>query len=729
VNLELHIERWPIERLIPFARNPRTHSDEQVAQIAASIAEFGFVNPVLVGSDGVIIAGHARLAAARKLGLAEVPVIVLDHLSEAQRRALVIADNKLATNAGWDEELLRGLLTELRDEEFNLDVVGFSDDELNTLLTELPDLAQELTDEDAIPEPLEEPVSRRGDLWVLGNHRLLCGDSASREDVERLVAGETVDLVNTDPPYNVRVEPRSNNAIAAGLSSFGGLQHHQSFDLHRGVSKPKRTTKKLRPKDRALANDFLKDADYDALLRQWFSHLAAVLKPGGAFYIWGGYANCANYPPALAECGLYFSQAIIWVKNQPVLTRKDFMGAHEWCQPADTQVMTPDGLVPIQSLRDGDRVVSYSRNSNVLVGLREGLPVRRTQRPYHGALLSVQAGGSMTYCTPGHHWSVKLAPWASDWWCVYLMRRGAWWRVGKSRLRSSWGFGVKHRLKTEGGEAAWILSVHPSNVEATIAEQLILAEYGIPTTTWSESASSRRTLADVRSLYERLDLTRLEQNACRLLVDHGRSPEHPFLRASHTREKIGARTSRLVRACNLLSGVMMIPVAVKGQQTRWEPVHVEWEPFEGEVYSLEVARYGHYVADGLVTHNCFYGWREGAAHWFNPDYNNVRDVWEVSKVPPQAMVHLTEKPVELAVRALTYSSRAGEVVLDLFGGSGSTLIAAEKLGRRARLMEIDPAYADVIIRRWQEYTGKKAVLDGVGRSFEEVADERQRVPA
>jgi len=757
VNLDIQIERRPIERLIPFARNPRTHTDEQVAEIAASIVEFGWTNPILVGADGVIIAGHARLLAARKLGLTEVPVIVLDHLTEAQRRALVIADNQLALRGtGWDEELLRGLLTELRQDDFNLDVLGFSDEELNALLAEPPDFAEALTDEDAIPEPLEEPVSRRGDLWILGEHRLLCGDSANREDVDRLMAGETVDLVNTDPPYNVRVEPRSNNAIAAGLSSFvapqqgkggttygltsnqrlsramagkKGLHHHQSFDLHRGASKAKRTTKKLRPKDRALANDFMKDSDYEGLLRQWFANLAAALKPGGAFYIWGGYANCANYPPALADCGLYFSQAIIWVKEHPVLTRKDFMGNHEWCQPADTQVMTPEGPVPIQSLCDGDRVVSYSRNSNVLVGLRQGLLVRQTRRSYHGPLLLVRAGRSVTRCTPGHHWSVKLAPWAREWWCVYLMRLGSWWRVGKSKLRSTWGFGVKHRLKTEGGEAAWILSVYPSNVEATIAEQLILAEYGIPTTTWSESASSRRALADVRRLYDRLDLTRLEQNARRLLQDHGRSLEHPFLIANHTRDKIGARSSLRIRACNLLSGVMMIPVPVNGQQTQWEPIHVEWEPFDGEVYSLEVARYGHYVADGLVTHNCFYGWREGAAHWFNPEIKNATDVWSVKKVNPQAMVHLTEKPVELAVRALTYSSRAGEVVLDLFGGSGSTLIAAEKLGRRARLMEIDPAYADVIVRRWEEFTGKKAALEGDGRGFEEVADERRRVPA
>jgi DNA modification methylase len=453
VKTDIQIERWPVDRLVPFARNPRTHTEEQVAQIAASIVEFGWTNPILAGSDGVVIAGHARLQAARKLGLSEVPVIVIDHLTDAQRRALVIADNQLAlAGTGWDEELLRGLLVDLRQDEFNLDLLGFSDEEINAWLTQEPDAPLEgLTEEDAVPEPLEEPVTRRGDLWILGNHRLLCGDSANSEDVKRLVEGAPVDLVNTDPPYNVRVEPRSNNAIAAGLSSFAGLQHHQSFDVHRGASKAKATTKKMRPKDRALANDFMKDGDYDVLLRKWFSNLAEVLKPGGSFYLWGGYANCANYPPALAECGLYFSQAIIWVKEHPVLTRKDFMGNHEWC---------------------------------------------------------------------------------------------------------------------------------------------------------------------------------------------------------------------------------------------------------------------------------FYGWREGAAHWFNPEITNATDVWSVKKVSPNAMVHLTEKPVELAVRALTYSSKAGETVLDLFGGSGSTLIACEKLGRRARLMEIDPPYCDVIIRRWQEYAGKAATLEGDGRSFNEIRGER-----
>ncbi len=431
------IEHWPIDKLIPYARNPRTHSDEQVARIAASIVEFGWTSPILVDTNAGILAGHGRLLAARKLGLKEAPVVVLDHLSETQKRAYILADNRLAELAGWDEELLRGELAGLRDADFDLELTGFDDAELDRLLAEEPQ--EGFTDEDAVPAPLEEPVTQRGDLWILGEHRLLCGDSASSEDVKRLVEGAPVDLVNTDPPYNVKVEPRSNNAIAAGISSFAGLHHHQSFDVHRGASKARATTKKMRPKDRALANDFMKDGDYERLLRQWFGNISAALKPGGAFYLWGGYANCANYPPAMAECGLYFSQAIIWVKEHPVLTRKDFMGNHEWC---------------------------------------------------------------------------------------------------------------------------------------------------------------------------------------------------------------------------------------------------------------------------------FYGWREGAAHWFNPEITNATDVWSVKKVNPTAMVHLTEKPVELAARALTYSSRPGEAVLDLFGGSGSTLIAAEKLGRRARLMEIDPHYCDVVVRRWEQYSGAKARLDG-----------------
>jgi ParB-like chromosome segregation protein Spo0J len=188
----LQVEQWPIDQPIPYIRNARTHSAEQIAQVAASIIEFGWTNPILVGSDRVVIAGHARLLAARKLGMSEVPVIVLGHLSEAQRRALVIADNQLALNAGWNEDLLRLELQDLQLADFDLAVVGFSDEELRDLLGD-PDAIAGLTDEDAAPEAPEQPVSRTGDLWVLGKHRVLCGDATVQGDVERLMAGDAAD--------------------------------------------------------------------------------------------------------------------------------------------------------------------------------------------------------------------------------------------------------------------------------------------------------------------------------------------------------------------------------------------------------------------------------------------------------------------------------------------------------------------------------------------------------
>ena len=174
--------------------------------------------------------------------------------------------------------------------------------------------------EDEIPAPPDEATTKPGELILLGDHRLLCGDSSKPEDVDRLLGGVTIHLVNTDPPYNVKVEPRSNNAIAAGLSSFTST-HHQGLDLARHPSKSKPTGRKLRAKDRPLANDFVSDEAFDQLLHAWFGNMARVLEPGRSLYIWGGYANVGNYPPVSKACGLYFSQAIIWDKQHPVLTR------------------------------------------------------------------------------------------------------------------------------------------------------------------------------------------------------------------------------------------------------------------------------------------------------------------------------------------------------------------------------------------------------------------------
>jgi hypothetical protein len=195
------IELIEIEKLIPYARNSRTHSDEQVAQIAGSIREFGFTNPVLVDKDGTIVAGHGRVMAARKLGMASVPCLRLGHLTESQVRAYVIADNKLALNAGWDEEMLKSEIAAIKDDGFEIDLLGFSDDELSELLQ--TEIVEGQTDPDQVPEAPEEPVTKPGDLWLLGDHRLLCGDSTKADDVNRLMAGKKADAVVTDPPYGI----------------------------------------------------------------------------------------------------------------------------------------------------------------------------------------------------------------------------------------------------------------------------------------------------------------------------------------------------------------------------------------------------------------------------------------------------------------------------------------------------------------------------------------------
>jgi hypothetical protein len=197
------IEQWPTTKLLPYARNARTHSDQQVAQIAASIAEFGFTNPILSGSDGVIVAGHGRLAAAQKLGLNVVPVVVLDHLTPTQRRALVIADNRIAENADWDERMLALELAALQDEAFDLNLTGFDTDDLLNLLSGEETTSEGITDEDNVPEVPGTPVSRPGDVWICGKHRVLCGDATDPENYLLLLGNEIASMSFTDPPYNV----------------------------------------------------------------------------------------------------------------------------------------------------------------------------------------------------------------------------------------------------------------------------------------------------------------------------------------------------------------------------------------------------------------------------------------------------------------------------------------------------------------------------------------------
>lgn len=224
-NLQVQIKA--VADLLPYIANSRTHSDAQVAQIAASIKEFGWTNPILIDGDNTIIAGHGRLLAARKLGMEEVPAIVLDYLSKAQQRALVIADNQLALNAGWDMEMLKAEIEDLNLEDFDLGLLGFDDKFLDGLLE--PEPSEGLTDEDAVPEVPEQPKTVLGDVWVLGNHRLMCGDSTSIDAVEKLIDGVKIDLIHTDPPYGIGY----GGSMKLGQAKHGWKQHSGGWDEER----------------------------------------------------------------------------------------------------------------------------------------------------------------------------------------------------------------------------------------------------------------------------------------------------------------------------------------------------------------------------------------------------------------------------------------------------------------------------------------------------------------
>jgi len=289
--MERKLEWRQISDLIPYARNARTHSDEQVAQIAASIKEFGWTNPILVDGDNGIIAGHGRLAAARKLGNTEVPVIELTGLSEAQKRAYILADNKLALNAGWDIDLLAEELKELKDLNFDLELTGFSDKELADFLTEE---VEGLTDEDAVPDVPEEPKTKLGDIYQLGKHRLMCGDSCSLTDMEKLCDGQPVDMWLTDPPYNVAYEGKTKEALKIQNDSMGDDQFRQ----------------------------FLRDAYVTADL---------VMKAGAVFYIWHADSEGYNFRGAAHDAGWKVRQCLIWKKSTMVMGRQDYHWKHEPC--------------------------------------------------------------------------------------------------------------------------------------------------------------------------------------------------------------------------------------------------------------------------------------------------------------------------------------------------------------------------------------------------------------
>jgi len=397
----MQIKEVEVTALIPYAKNSRTHDDAQVAQIAASIKEFGWTNPILVDGDKGVIAGHGRLLAARKLGMSKVPTIELKDMTEAQKKAYVIADNKLALNAGWDTNFLSLELQELKDQDFDLTLLGFDDKELDALLA--PETTEGLTDEDSVPDTPIEPKTKQGDIYILGNHRLMCGDSISIDAVGSLMQEDLADLVFTDPPYNVAYSGRGENNLGT------------------------------------IKNDDMSDSQFEDFCRGFFGCYFAYMKALACIYV----------------------------------------------------------------------------------------------------------------CHPDSQSAPKLA------------------------------------------------------FEKTFAEQFKKSS----TIIWMKQSAGMG----------------------------------------------------------------------------WQDYRAQHEPI-------------------------LYGWKEGKGkHFFCGDRTKTT-VWKIGRDAQTSYVHPTQKPVALPEEAIINSSKGSDIVLDLFGGSGSTLIAAEKTGRKARLMELDPKYCDVIVKRWEDFTGKKAVL-------------------
>lgn len=292
--LAQRIEQWPISKLLPYARNARTHSDSQVAQIAASIAQFGFTNPVLAGSDGVIVAGHGRLAAAQRLGMETVPVVVLDHLTPTQRRALVIADNRIAENAGWDEDVLRLEFDDLTAAEFDLGLTGFDDDAVADILERGASPKGGMTPDDDVPEVATTTVTKTGDVWILGAHRVMCGDATRSADVGRLCDGRAVDMFLTDPPYNVDYTGKTGSRMT-------------------------------------IANDSMASDQFRVFLGKAFSAANAAMKPGAVFYIWHADLEGYNFRGAALDIGWQVRQCLVWKKSSLVIGWQDYHSIHEPC--------------------------------------------------------------------------------------------------------------------------------------------------------------------------------------------------------------------------------------------------------------------------------------------------------------------------------------------------------------------------------------------------------------
>lgn len=348
--------------LIPYDRNARTHSDAQVLQLANSIKEYGFTNPLLVDPDNNLIAGHGRLLAAKSLGMETIPCIVLSGLSDIQRRGLILADNKLAMNAGWDVAMLTSELSALRMEGVDLDSLGFSLEDIGSLFDH-----EEDKNKDVAPPVPTEPVAKLGDVWICGPHRVMCGSSTSLDDMHKLMGTERADCVWTDPPYNVAYESVSDRA---GNKA-----------------------------DRAILNDNMSDANFKSFLFDFFAATYDVVKPGGAIYVSHSETERANFSSAFLAAGFKLSGVIIWYKDSMVMGRSDYQWQHEpilygWKKGSshrwfggrkNTTVQTIGEHSPFLQLEDGRWQVSVNGQNFIVDGqaqIEEVIPsIMREKKP------------------------------------------------------------------------------------------------------------------------------------------------------------------------------------------------------------------------------------------------------------------------------------------------------------------------------------------------------------
>ena len=507
----MEIKQIPILDLIPYQKNARTHSEAQVAQIAASITEFGFTNPVLLDGNNGIIAGHGRVLAAQKLGILTVPCIELAHLTPTQKKAYILADNKIALNAGWDDELLRLELGELEELNFNIDLTGFSTDEIDALTPE--QIPHGLTDEDVVPD-LADPISKMGDVWLLGNHRVMCGDSTSIDAVEKLLDGQKADMVFTDPPYGMKKE-----------------------------------------KDGVL-NDNL---NYDDLLefnRQWIPLSFAATKENGSWYCWG----------------------------------------------------TDEPLMDIYSAIIKPMIKAQQATFRNLITWAKGSGQGQNQENTRSYAIADEK-------------------------CLFVM-------CGVQ------GFKNNADNYFEGWEP----------IRDYLLQQRLKAGWDIPT---------------MKKIAGHSDLSR----------DHWTSKSQwnmPTQEVYQSFQQWGIDNS------------------VDVFNREYDDLKREYDDLKREYYSTRA--------------------------YFNNTHDNFNNVWEFNRHKRDGSEggHATPKPIELCERAIKSSSQAGNVVLDVFGGSGSTLIACEKTGRECRLMELDEKYVTVILQRWADFTGKDPILESTGQTFSEL---------